>query len=256
MTVLQNAEPAGSPSRAVVLVSGGLDSATCLAVARSRMDEVYALTVDYGQRHAVELRAASSVVGFMGAAQHAVVPLDLTWIGGSALTTGEPVPHGNDVRRAREQPIPSTYVPARNSIFLALALGWAEVLSASEIYIGVTAVDYSGYPDCRPEFIAAFQTVANLGTRAGINGCAPVICAPLVGLGKAEIIQLGISLGVDYGLTHSCYDPGPDDLPCGSCDSCQLRANGFAALGLDDPALRRSSRKAAQRPDAVPGCTT
>lgn len=227
-------------TRAVVLVSGGLDSATVLAVARHEGRECYALSFDYGQRHRVELEAARRVAEGLGAAQHRVVKLDIGWMGGSALTdTALAVPH------APSAGIPITYVPARNTIFLAIALGWAEVLGARDIYIGVNALDYSGYPDCRPAFIAAFQHLANLATRAGVEGDGFELHTPLIELRKAEIIALGSSLGVDYSLTLSCYDPDTAGRACGRCDSCRLRAQGFAAAGLPDPTRYVNGRQPA-----------
>ncbi|MBK1731385.1 7-cyano-7-deazaguanine synthase QueC [Thiococcus pfennigii] len=226
-------------TRAVVLLSGGLDSATTLAVARADGVEPYALSLRYGQRHALELRAAARVAATLGAAEHRVMDLDLRCIGGSALTADIAVPKGRDPAQIADG-IPVTYVPARNTIFLSLALAWAETLGTGLIYVGVNALDYSGYPDCRPEFIAAFAAMANLATAAGVSGGQRVeICTPLIALSKAEIIRLGTRLGVDYGLTSSCYDPGPDDRPCGQCDSCLLRAKGFAEAGLADPLLAR-----------------
>jgi 7-cyano-7-deazaguanine synthase len=216
--------------KAVVLLSGGLDSATTLALARADGFDCHALTFDYGQRHRVELDAARRVARSLGAADIRVVKLDISWMGGSALTDKSiPVP---------DHPtsgIPVTYVPARNTVFLSIALGWAEVLGARDIYIGANAVDYSGYPDCRPEFIAAFERLANLATRAGVEGHSFRVHAPLVQLRKSEIIQTGVRLGVDYGLTISCYDPDTGGHACGVCDSCRLRAQGFADAGLPDP---------------------
>ncbi|HYB94251.1 MAG TPA: 7-cyano-7-deazaguanine synthase QueC [Vicinamibacterales bacterium] len=218
-----------------MLLSGGLDSYTAAAVAAREGFDVYALTLNYGQRHARELESARSVAHALGVRRHLEMDLDLTQIGGSALTsTAIDVP--------KDQPIdptviPSTYVPARNTIFLSIALGWAEVLGANDIFVGVNALDYSGYPDCRPEFIRAFEQTARLATRAGAEGASLTIHAPLINLSKAEIIKLGVSLGLDYGLTHSCYDPLPDGRPCGRCDSCQLRAQGFAEAGVDDPLI-------------------
>lgn len=221
--------------RAVVLLSGGLDSATALAVARRDGFHCHALTIAYGQRHAAELEAARRVASSMGVAEHRIMPLDLRMIGGSALTAELDVPKD----RSGEQMsagIPVTYVPARNTVFLALALGWAEVLGSFDIYIGVNAIDYSGYPDCRPEFIAAFEDLANLATKAGVEKQSRFrINAPLVQLSKAEIIRLGTSLGVDYRLTHSCYDPAADGAACGRCDSCRLRRAGFEAASVSDP---------------------
>jgi 7-cyano-7-deazaguanine synthase len=217
-------------TRAVVLVSGGLDSATVLAIARERGCECYALSFDYGQRHRIELDAAQQVAESLGAAAHRLVRLDIGWMGGSALTdTRLDVPH------QPSEGIPITYVPARNSIFLSIALGWAEVLNARDIFIGVNVVDYAGYPDCRPEFIQAFQRLANLGTRAGIEGDGFRVHAPLINLSKAEIIAMGVRLGVDYTLTLSCYEPDAAGRACGTCDSCRLRAQGFADAGIPDP---------------------
>jgi 7-cyano-7-deazaguanine synthase len=216
---------------AVCLVSGGLDSATCLALARRDGYECHALTFDYGQRHRVELESAAKVAASLGAVKHLVVPIDLRLFGASALTDNLEVPKMGDT-----QGIPVTYVPARNTVFLALALAWAEVLSSSDIFIGVNAVDYSGYPDCRPEFIDAFQRMAQLATKAGVEGQTHVrIHAPLALLSKAAIIQMGQELGVDFGLTHSCYDPDESGNPCGLCDSCRLRLKGFREAGLADP---------------------
>jgi 7-cyano-7-deazaguanine synthase len=220
---------------AVVLLSGGLDSATALAIARRDGFRCFALTIAYGQRHAVELEAARRVAAALGAAEHRVVPLDLRAFGGSALTADLPVPRD---RSAEEMGagIPITYVPARNTVFLALALAWAEVLTSFDIYMGVNYIDYSGYPDCRPEFIEAFERLANLATKAGVEQKGTFrIHAPLIRLAKAEIIRLGASLGVDHGLTHSCYDPAADGAACGRCDSCRLRRLGFEAAGVADP---------------------
>ncbi len=221
--------------KAVVLVSGGLDSATALAVARDNGYACYALSFDYGQRHRAELAAAAAVAGALGAVEHKTVALDLRNIGGSALTDAR-----IDVPKSPTSGIPPTYVPARNTVFLALALGWAEVLGATDIFIGVNAVDYSGYPDCRPEFIAAFERLANLATKAGVEGHAFHVHAPLIEYTKAEIIELGTRLGVDFGLTVSCYDADEAGRACGQCDSCRLRAAGFAAAGLADPTRYRA----------------
>jgi len=224
-------------ARAICLLSGGLDSATCLAVARCEGFETYALSFDYGQRHRQELAAAERVAAHLGAHAHRVARIDLRVFGGSALTDDIDVPKH---RSASEMGagIPITYVPARNTIFLSFALAWAEVVEAETIFIGVNAVDYSGYPDCRPAFIDAFARMANLATRAGVEGCSRLaIRTPLIELTKAGIIQLGLSTGVDFGLTHSCYDPAPDGRPCGECDSCLLRAKGFADAGVADPLL-------------------
>ena len=220
--------------KAVVLLSGGLDSATILAVARRDGYACHALSFAYGQRHKAELDAAARVAKAVGAVEHKTVALDLSAIGGSSLTDASiPVPDHPS------EGIPSTYVPARNTVFLAVATGWAEVLEARDIFIGVNAVDYSGYPDCRPEFIAAFQEVANLGTKAGVEGEGMRIQAPLVKLSKAEIVQLGTRLGVDYGLTVSCYTADAQGRACGVCDSCRLRRQGFAEAGIKDPTVYR-----------------
>ncbi len=219
---------------AVVLLSGGLDSATALAVARRDGFRCHALSVAYGQRHAIELEAAERVARALGAAEHRVVPLDLRAFGGSALTADLPVPVDRP-EAEMAQGIPVTYVPARNTIFLSLALAYAEVLGAFDVYVGVNALDYSGYPDCRPEFIAAFEQLANLATKAGVEGGRFRIRAPLIQMSKADVIRLGTSLGVDYGQTHSCYAPTPDGAACGRCDSCQLRRAGFEAAGVADP---------------------
>jgi 7-cyano-7-deazaguanine synthase len=220
--------------RAVVLLSGGLDSATCLAWARGQGFECHALTVDYGQRHRVELEAARRVAASLGAAGYHEVRADLRAIGGSALTAEIAVPRDRD-EGALAAGVPVTYVPARNTVLLALALGLAETLGASDLVAGMNAVDYSGYPDCRPEFIAAFETLARLGTRAGVEGVPFRVHTPLMALDKAGIIRLGLSLGVDYSLTHSCYDPAPDGAACGRCDSCLLRKKGFREAGVPDP---------------------
>ena len=222
--------------RAVLLLSGGLDSYTAGAVARSQGYELYALTVRYGQRHRCETEAARRVAGALGVAEQLQLDLDLRGIGGSALTADIRVPRDRDLA---VPDIPITYVPARNTIFLALALGWAEVLEARDIVIGVNALDYSGYPDCRPEFIHAFESLAALATRAGVEGARFRVHAPLIALTKGDIIRRGLELGLDYGLTHSCYDPAPDGSPCGRCDSCVLRARGFADVGIADPVLLR-----------------
>jgi 7-cyano-7-deazaguanine synthase len=218
--------------RAVVLVSGGLDSATTLAIARAEGHDCYAISFDYGQRHRVELAAAARVAESLGAAAHRTVPIDLSAFGGSALTDRSiAVPETGVV----EGEIPVTYVPARNTVFLSLALAWSEVLDASDIFIGVNAVDYSGYPDCRPEFIEAFESLANLATRAGVEGAPFRIHTPLIDLQKSEIIARGTALGVDYGLTISCYQPDEAGAACGVCDSCRLRRAGFQSAGLPDP---------------------
>jgi 7-cyano-7-deazaguanine synthase len=223
--------------RAVVLLSGGLDSATALAIARAEGFRPYALSFRYGQRHAVELEAARRVAEAVGAVEHVVAEIDLRVFGGSALTAEVAVPKDRSLDDMSDG-IPVTYVPARNTIFLAFALAWAETLEASDLFIGVNALDYSGYPDCRPEYIHAFEQMANLATKAGVEGRQHLhIHTPLIDLTKAQIIQRGLELGVDYGLTHSCYDPTPSGLPCGACDSCLLRAKGFAEAGVADPAL-------------------
>lgn len=215
--------------RAVVLLSGGLDSVTVLASARERGYECYALSIDYGQRHHSELAAAKRVADALGAAEHRVVHIDLTGFGGSALTDA-----GIAVPEHRSDGIPLTYVPARNTIMLSLALAWAEVLKAQDIFIGVNAVDYSGYPDCRPEYVASFERLANLATKAAVEGHALTLHAPLLHLSKAQIIQLGIRLGVDYRLTVSCYQADEQGRACGICDSCRLRREGFGAAGIAD----------------------
>ena len=223
------------PKRAVVLLSGGLDSATVLAIARSQGYELYALSFSYGQRHIVELDAARRVSAAIGVADHRIAAIDLRVFGGSALTADIAVPKGRDVDQMSHG-IPITYVPARNTIFLSFALAWAEVLGASDIFIGVNALDYSGYPDCRPEFIESFEKMANLATKAGVEGRQALrIHTPLIALTKAQIIAKGIELGVNYGLTSSCYDPSPAGAPCGQCDSCLLRQKGFRENGIEDP---------------------
>ena len=223
--------------RAVVLVSGGLDSATALAEAKQAGFECYAMSFNYGQRHHHELAAAQRVCEAVGVVKHVVIDLNLRAIGGSALTADLAVPKHRD-EAVMSTGIPVTYVPARNTVFLSIALGWAETLGAFDLYIGVNAVDYSGYPDCRPEFIQAFEALANLATRAGVEGKGTFkIHTPLIRLTKAQIILRGVELGVDFGLTHSCYDPTPEGRPCGECDSCLLRAKGFAEAGIPDAAL-------------------
>jgi 7-cyano-7-deazaguanine synthase len=221
--------------RAVVLLSGGLDSATVLAIARSQGYELYALSFSYGQRHVWELEAAKRVAESIGVAQHRVAQIDLRVFGGSALTDDIAVPKGRATDEMSHG-IPVTYVPARNTIFLSFALAWAEVLGSSDVFIGVNALDYSGYPDCRPEFIEAFEKLANLATKAGVEGRQLLkIHTPLIALSKAGIIAKGIELGVDYALTSSCYDPSPTGDPCGQCDSCLLRQKGFHENGMEDP---------------------
>ena len=223
------------PSRAVILLSGGLDSATALAIARQSGHECYCLSLEYGQRHHTELEAAKRVASNLGAKEHRILTLDLAAFGGSALTDSRIAVPVEGVQSG----IPVTYVPARNTIMLSLALAWAEVLGSRDIYVGVNAVDYSGYPDCRPEYIAAFQSMANLATKAGVEGEHLTIHAPLIDLTKAEIIRRGHALGVDYGLTISCYQADEAGRACGVCDSCRLRREGFAAAGVPDPTLYR-----------------
>jgi len=229
---------------AVVLLSGGLDSYTAAAIAQQEGFSLFALTVRYGQRHAHEIHAARAVAGALGVERHVELDVNLSVFGGSSLTSDMPVPKDRAVAAPSTSPgteteIPSTYVPARNTVFLALALGWAEVIGASDIFIGVNALDYSGYPDCRPEYIAAFEQLASLATAKGVQGSAFRVHAPLQMLTKAQIIRRGLELGLDYGLTHSCYDPDPHGVPCGRCDSCTLRAAGFAQAGVADPILGR-----------------
>jgi len=224
-------ETAAPPRKAVVLYSGGLDSTTCMAIARAEGFAPYAVSFAYGQRHAVELEVAKRNARLVGAVEHLVVAFDYRQVGGSALTADIAVPKagvGSD--------IPVTYVPARNTVFLSFALGWAEALGAFDLFIGVNALDYSGYPDCRPEYIAAFESMANLATKAAVEGAGRYrIHTPLIALSKAEIVRKGLALGVDFGLTHSCYDPTPAGLACGLCDSCRLRLKGFAEAGVKDP---------------------
>ena len=221
---------------AVVLLSGGLDSYTAAAIAQSEGFELNALTIFYGQRHAREVESARAVAKALGVVRHQELTVDLRAIGGSSLTSNIDVPRDRDLDAAG---IPSTYVPARNTIFLSLALGWAEVLGAFDIVIGVNALDYSGYPDCRHEFVRAFEALANLATRAGVEGACFRVHTPLIAMSKAEIIRRGVALKLDYGLTHSCYDPLPSGQPCARCDSCVLRARGFADAGMRDPLLLR-----------------
>jgi 7-cyano-7-deazaguanine synthase len=222
--------------RAVVLLSGGLDSYTAAAIAKADGFVLNALTIHYGQRHAREVQSARQVARALGVEQHKELTVDLRPIGGSSLTSEIDVPHDRDLDATD---IPSTYVPARNTIFLSLALGWAEVIGARDLVVGVNALDYSGYPDCRPEFVRAFEALANVATRAGVEGARFRIHTPLIQLSKADIIRRGVQLELDYGLTHSCYDPAPTGFPCGHCDSCVLRAKGFAAAGVADPLLLR-----------------
>ncbi len=222
------------PRQAVVLLSGGLDSATCLAWARAQGFECHTLAVDYNQRHRVELDAARRVAAALGSRDHRQVSVDLRAIGGSSLTSESPVPKGRD-EAAMAAAIPSTYVPARNTLFLAVALGFAETLGGTDLVAGMNVQDYSGYPDCRPEFVSAFESLAALATRAGSEGARFTVHTPLMALDKAGIIRLGLSLGVDYALTHSCYDPSLAGLACGTCDSCRLRAKGFREAEVPDP---------------------
>lgn len=241
-----------APSQAVVLLSGGLDSATTLAIAREQGFECHCLSIDYGQRHRHELDAARGVAKAHGARDHRVIALDLRLFGGSALTDDIDVPKDRDDAQLAEG-IPVTYVPARNLVLLALACAHAEVIGATDVFVGVNAVDYSGYPDCRPEFIASFQRTANLATKAGVEGRALGIHAPLIELTKAQIIRRGVTLGVEYALTHSCYDPDEDGRACGRCDSCQIRRAGFREAGVPDPtlyALGAEAGKAQGHPDA------
>lgn len=224
-----------SGRKAVCLLSGGLDSSTALAWARREGFDCYALSFDYGQRHRIELQAARRIAQALGAVEHVIVRIDLAQFGGSALTADLPVPKGRSPEEMVSE-IPVTYVPARNTIFLAVALGWAEVLGAADLVIGVNALDYSGYPDCRREFIEAFERLANLATRAGVEGRLRLkVHTPLIHLTKAAIVRMAAELGVDFRLTHSCYDPRPDGRPCGACDACLLRRKGFAEAGLVDP---------------------
>ena len=219
-------------TKAVVLLSGGLDSYTAAGIASRKGFELYALTVRYGQVHAHELKAARRVGQSLSVCEHLELDVDLASIGGSALTGNAPVPKDRTLESIE---IPATYVPARNTVLLALALGWAEVLGSRDLFIGVNALDYSGYPDCRPEYIRAFERLAILATKAGVEGDSFRIHTPLIDLSKEQIVRSGISMGLDYGLTHSCYDPGPKGRPCGRCDSCRIRARGFAAAGYSDP---------------------
>tara|TARA_B100001996_G_scaffold197863_1_gene151504 strand:+ start:229 stop:909 length:681 start_codon:yes stop_codon:yes gene_type:complete len=219
--------------KAVVLVSGGLDSTTCLAMAREKEFDLYALTFNYGQRHDHELNSAKMVVDFFNIHDHSIIDIDLAQFGGSALTDQIDVPKKRDLSDMAE--IPVTYVPARNTVFLSLALAWAEVLGSFDIFIGVNALDYSGYPDCRPEYISSFEKTANLATKAGVSGSSFRIHTPLIDMTKSEIIKVGMDLGVDYSLTSSCYDPDQEGNPCGLCDACYLRLKGFKEAGIIDP---------------------
>ena len=229
--------------KAVCLLSGGLDSSTCLALARRDGFDCFALSFDYGQRHRVELEAAARVAASLGAGEHRIIRFDLRQFGNSALTADVPVPKGRSAE-AMSGDIPVTYVPARNTIFLSFALAWAEVVGAADIFIGVTALDYSGYPDCRPEYVAAFQTMADLATRAGVEGRQRLrIHTPLIALSKRDIIRTGLTLGLDYALTSSCYDPAPGGEACGRCDACLLRLKGFAEAGVPDPIRYRAAER-------------
>jgi 7-cyano-7-deazaguanine synthase len=229
--------------KAVVLLSGGMDSTTVAAIALSRGFDVHALTFRYGQRHKAEVEAARRVVERLGIRRHVVLDIDLRAFGGSALTGDLEVPKDTPVDEIGQR-IPSTYVPARNTIFLAFALGWSEVLGASDIFLGANALDYSGYPDCRPEFIQSFETMANLATRAGVEGGARLtIHTPLIALSKREILEQGLALGVDYGITRTCYDPSPDGAACGRCEACMLRLKAFREAGLEDPAPYQAVRR-------------
>ena len=231
--------------KAVVLLSGGMDSATTAAIARQEGFDVHALSFRYGQRHSVELEAARRVATALPASSHVVLDIDLRAFGGSALTSDLAVPKDTPLERIGTEGVPITYVPARNTIFLSFALGWAEVLGARDIFIGANALDYSGYPDCRPEFMTAFERVAHLGTRAGIEGDEFRIHTPLIALSKREIILKGLELGVDYSLTSTCYDPSPEGLACGRCDACLLRLKGFREAGMEDPGKYVSGRERA-----------
>lgn len=230
--------------KAIILLSGGLDSSTVLAIAQAQGYEPYALSFRYGQRHSVELASAQRIAQAMQVKEHVIADINLRAFGGSALTADIDVPKSRDTAEM-ETSIPVTYVPARNTIFLSFALGWAEVLEANHIFLGVNALDYSGYPDCRPEFIAAFETMANLATKSGVEGNKLSIHAPLIQMSKADIIRKGLELGVDYSLTSSCYDPGDDGKPCGQCDSCLLRAKGFLEAGVTDPLLLHYAQRSA-----------
>ncbi len=231
-----------APGKAVVLLSGGMDSTTIAAIALEQGYDVHALSFRYGQRHAVELESARRVARRLSIARHEILDIDLRAFGGSALTADLAVPKDTPLDRIGSE-IPATYVPARNTIFLALALGWAEVLGARDIFIGANALDYSGYPDCRPEYLAAFERMANLATRAGVEGAMLRIHAPLIALSKREIVVRGLALGVDYGLTSTCYDPTPDGAACGRCEACLLRLRGFREAGVEDPGRYRPDQR-------------
>ncbi len=224
------------PKKAVILLSGGIDSTTTMAIARSEGYELYAISIDYGQRHLLELEKARKAAGSFNVTEHKIIHMDLRGIGGSALTSDIKVPKDRDLRDMAHG-IPVTYVPARNTIFLAIALSWAEVIGAESIFLGVNVLDYSGYPDCRPDYIRAFERMANLATRAGVEGTMKfTIKTPLIKMTKAEIIMKGVELGVDFSMTHSCYDPMREGIACGRCDSCLLRRKGFSEAGIEDPA--------------------
>ena len=224
-------------NKAVVLLSGGIDSATCGAIAKEEGFSLYALSFSYGQRHSYELEAAKKIAQHLSVAEHRVITTDLRAFGGSSLTSEIEVPKNRLKNTLDEAEIPNTYVPARNTIFLSYALAWAEVIGSRDIYIGVNAIDYSGYPDCRPDFIKAFENVANLATKAGVEGDKFTIHTPLINFSKSDIICKGISLGVDYSITHSCYDPSPEGMACGSCDSCLIRRRGFEEAKVPDPTV-------------------
>ena len=246
MSNLPDSQPTGR--KAVVLLSGGLDSTTTLAIAKSQGFEPYAMSFRYGQRHAIELQSAQRIATALGVRKHVVVDIDLRQFGGSALTADIAVPKSGQMPSPSAIPatpaIPVTYVPARNTVFLSFALAWAETLPCQDIFVGVNALDYSGYPDCRPEYIEAFEHMANLATKAGVEGRQRLrVHTPLIQLSKAQIIERGLALRVDYGQTSSCYDPGPAGEPCGACDSCVLRAKGFRELGIADPLLARFPAK-------------
>lgn len=219
--------------KAVILISGGLDSATCCAIAKNEGFELYGMSFDYGQRHRAELEAARRVASFFNVTEHRMVEIDLRAFGGSSLTSDIDVPKAENKKHGSV--IPNTYVPARNTIFLSFALGWAEIIECGHIFIGVNSIDYSGYPDCRPEYIKAYESMANLATKAAVEGRKIVIHTPLIDMRKTEIIRLGIRLGADYSLTHSCYDPSDDGRACGNCDSCRIRKAGFMEAGVPDP---------------------
>jgi len=224
---------------AVVLLSGGIDSATSAAIAKSEGFGLFGMSFHYGQRHCVELEAARRVAGALDMKTHREVAIDLRAFGGSSLTSSENVPKNRDLESDENASIPNTYVPARNTIFLSFALGWAEILGTGDIFVGVNAVDYSGYPDCRPEYIEAYERMANLATKAAVQGRTFKIHTPLINLTKADIIRKGTELGLDYSITHSCYDPSPEGLACGACDSCRIRKKGFGEAGVPDPTKYR-----------------